>query len=97
MTPIERLSLRETLLLEWRVATSPRAQPAWFRLLKWTVMLLVVWSYWDAPYLWWSLGAVLAMAIALHLLWRTKTRRWTQPWRGWSDVEIRREFERRLP
>ena len=26
-------------------------------------------------------------AIGLHLLWRYKTKVWTQPWRGWDDVD----------
>jgi len=88
------LSWREALLLEWRIATSPRAQPAWFRLLKWAVILSVVWYYWAAPYLWWSLGAALIVAVGLHMFWRMKTKRWTQRWWGWNDVTIGRQFAR---
>ncbi len=25
--------------------------------------------------------------VALHMLWRVKTRAWTQAWGGWDDVD----------
>jgi hypothetical protein len=28
--------------------------------------------------------------IPVHLLWRYKTKNWTQPWRGWNDVDAGR-------
>jgi uncharacterized membrane protein YedE/YeeE len=40
----------------------------------------------DARYFWWWVLALFAAAMGLHLLWRAKTKRWTQPWRGWNDV-----------
>ena len=31
--------------------------------------------------------ALFGVAVGLHLLWRSKTKVWTQPWRGWNDVD----------
>jgi hypothetical protein len=78
---------RAALKRELRVALSPRAQPVWFRVLKWTIILGLAAKYWREPYFWaWMTGA-LGLALTLHFVWRWKTRGWTQPWRGWNDVE----------
>ena len=76
-----------TLKREARVALSRRAQPVWFRILKWTVVIGACAILWRSPFFWlWILGG-LALGIAVHLVWRWKTKGWTQPWGGWDDVE----------
>lgn len=35
-------------------------------------------------------AALFGLASGLHLLWRIKTKRWTQPWPGWNDVAATR-------
>jgi hypothetical protein len=81
------MSFREALALEMRVAFSRNAQPVWFRVLKWIVLVAVGWSLWGGPYFWWCASAALVLALTLHLLWRSKTKVWTQPWGGWSDLD----------
>jgi hypothetical protein len=81
------MSFRRTLKREVRVALSRRAQPVWFRVLKWVAILAIVVLFRRTPYLWlWILGAV-ALGLSLHLVWRWKTRGWTRPWGGWDDTE----------
>jgi hypothetical protein len=84
------MSLREVVATEVRVATSRNAQPLWFRIVKWAAILSAVVYFRGAPYFWWWVIALVSLAIALHLLWRTKTKRWTQPWGGWNDVAATR-------
>jgi hypothetical protein len=56
------------------------AQPVWFRVLKWTVALGVSAILWRGPYFWaWILSA-LSLGVTVHLIWRWKTKGWTQPW-----------------
>jgi hypothetical protein len=81
------MSVRDTLAREARVAFSRRAQPHWFRVVKWIVIIAVVRYLWDRPSFWWRIGGATVLAMALHLLWRVKTRAWTQPWGGWNDVD----------
>jgi hypothetical protein len=38
------MSVRDALMLELRVALSRMAQPVWFRVLKWTIAIGVVWA-----------------------------------------------------
>jgi hypothetical protein len=75
---------------EARVALSRRAQPLWFRVGKWVVVLALVARYWDSPTFWTWMGIALAASLALHLLWRKKTKGWTQPWGGWKDLDAGR-------
>ena len=84
------MSLRETVVLELRVALSRTAQPVWFRAIKWTVIVSVVVYFWGASHFWWWVAGVTGVAVALHLLWRSKTKRWTQPWCGWNDLAATR-------
>jgi hypothetical protein len=84
------MSFRDAVALELRVALSPRAQPIWFRALKWTVIVSLVIYFWGASHFWWWVAGAAAVAASLHLLWRSKTKRWTQPWRGWNDLAATR-------
>ena len=88
------MSLGDALRLELRVAFSRRAQPIWFRALKWAVVVAAVWRFWRAPHFWWGTGALVGLAVAAHLVWRTKTKRWTRAWGGWSDLEAGRPPKR---
>jgi len=76
-----------TLRREARVAFSRRAQPAWFRILKWALVLALGALFWRSPLFWACLLAAFVLSLAAHLFWRSKTRGWTQPWGGWNDVE----------
>ena len=79
--------MRSVIKREIRVAFSQKGQPTWFRISKWIVMIGVIVALRSTPYGWYWLGGVLLVGLALHLLWRWKTRVWTQPWGGWDDVE----------
>jgi hypothetical protein len=84
------VSFREAVALELRVALSRNAQPVWFRVVKWTLIITAFVSYREAPNFWWWFAGVACLAVGVHLLWRTKTRRWTRPWGGWNDVAATR-------
>jgi hypothetical protein len=75
---------------ELRVAFSRRAQPPWFRIAKWTALLALAFLFWRDRWFWWLLGALFGAALVLHLLYRHKTRRWSQPWGGWNDLDAGR-------
>ena len=81
------MSLRDVLMLEARVAFSRRAQPIWFRALKWAIAIGAAWYLWRDSHFWWWIGGALGLAVAVHLVYRWKTKRWTQAWGGWSDLD----------
>ncbi len=86
-------NLRLTMLVgkvlkrEIRVAFSLRAQPVWFRVLKWVIAVGVSVRLWSTTYFWmWILGA-LGLSLTVHFIWRWKTKGWKQSWAGWDDLE----------
>ena len=76
------MSVRGALMLEVRVALSRKAQPIWFRVLKWTVLLAVGAFLWRGSHFWWWICGALGLGLTLHLVWRWKTKRWTRAWGG---------------
>ncbi len=85
------MTLKSTLAREARVALSTKAQPVWFRLTKWIVIIAAIVWLWPSAWFWWYVFGALALSISLHLFWRWKTRNWTQPWGGWNDLESSRK------
>lgn len=71
---------------EVRVALSLRAQPAWFRIVKWLVLLGVLRRLRGRPAFWPAIGGGAAAGLLLHGFYRRKTAGWTRPWGGWDDV-----------
>ena len=76
---------------EFRVAFSRRAQPAWFRIMKWTSILTGVALFRDRGWFWWTLAGLALAGCGVHLLYRRKTRTWTRAWGGWNDLAAGRD------
>jgi hypothetical protein len=76
---------------EIRIALSRRAQPLWFRALKWVVILTLIALFWGRAWFWWAMLGAVAVAVAAHLLYRHKTYAWTRPWGGWDDLPAGRD------
>jgi hypothetical protein len=70
---------------ELAVAFSRRAQPIWFRIAKWTVLIVVVVLFRTWVYFWPCFGLIAALGVIAHFFYRWKTHRWTRAWGGWND------------
>jgi hypothetical protein len=81
------VSVGKTLKREVRVAISRRAQPVWFRVLKWVILVGVSVLLWRGSYFWLWMVAALVVGLTVHSIWRWKTKGWTRPWGGWDDLE----------
>ena len=79
-------TFKQALLRETRVALSLRAQPLWFRILKWIAIIAYIAAFHDRAWFWLVLAGCFAAALAVHFLYRWKTRTWTRPWGGWNDL-----------
>jgi hypothetical protein len=84
-------SLSTAIRRELRVAFSPRAQPVWFRVVKWTCILGGAALFHNRDWFWWTLAGLFAAGCLLHLLYRWKTETWTRAWGGWNDLEAGRD------
>ncbi len=71
---------------EMRVALSLKAQPLWFRILKWVAFLAFTARYHAATWFWPVMAVCFVAALCLHFLYRWTTRAWTRSWGGWNDV-----------
>jgi len=76
---------------ELRVACSRHAPPVWFRILKWTCVLVGIALFHDRCWFWWTLAGLATAGISRHLLYRRKTNVWTRAWGGWNDLDAGRE------
>ena len=76
---------------ECRVAFSRRAQPVWFRIVKWTCILVGVALFHDWRWFWWTLAALALAGLLVHFLYRCKTKTWTRAWDGWNDLDAGRD------
>ena len=71
---------------EFRVAFSRHAQPVWFRIVKWTCILIGVALFYDRAWFWWALAGLAIAGCFMHLIYRSKTKVWTRAWGGWDDL-----------
>jgi hypothetical protein len=78
----------QTIQRELRVAFSLRAQPLWFRLIKWSIFIAITARYRKRSWFPYVVGFGLVGGIALHLFYRKKTENWTRAWGGWSDLSV---------
>ena len=84
-------TFRTAVRRELRVAFSKRAQPVWFRTIKWTCILIGVALFHGRSWFWWTLAGLATAGCFVHLLYRWKTKVWTRPWGGWKDLEAGRD------
>ena len=76
---------------ECRVAFSPRAQPVWFRIVKWTCILAGIALFHNRRWFWWTFAGLAVASFSLHFFYRWKTKTWTRPWGGWNDLDAGRD------
>ena len=78
----------DTIQRELQVAFSPRAQPWWFRITKWSVLILITARYRKRPWFRNVISVAFIGGLALHLFYRWKTQGWQRAWGGWDDVPV---------
>jgi hypothetical protein len=76
----------QTVKRELRVAFSLQAQPWWFRLVKWSLIIAATARYRQRWWFRYVVGFSLIGALSLHFFYRWKTQGWQRPWGGWDDV-----------
>lgn len=80
----------QALRREARVCFSLKAQPLWFRIVKWVAGIAFMIAFHGRAWFWPVVAGWTMVALALHFLYRWKTRAWTQAWGGWDDLEAGR-------
>ena len=76
--------MNKTFKRELEVAFSKRSQPAWFRILKYIVLISLIYFLWGTKWLWILLAILFVLAMFLHFWYRYKTKEWTQSYGLWK-------------
>jgi hypothetical protein len=87
-------SFKKIIRRELEVAFSKKAQRPVFRILKYMVIGVVVYFFWDRDTLWWILGIALVLSLTVHFYTRYKTRGWTQSWGLWKYEKSKFDSEK---
>ncbi len=66
------------------VAFSKHSQPAWFRILKYILLISIIYFFWGTQLLWIILLILLALAMLLHFWYRYKTDGWKKNYGLWK-------------
>ncbi len=78
------MSFKKTIKREIEVAFSKHAQPAWFRIVKYAVLVTTFYFFWREKAFWIGLAIVFVFGLMLHLWYRYKTHGWTKSYRLWK-------------
>ena len=70
-----------------QVAFSKRSQSIPVRILKWVIIIAVVYYGWETRWLWISLLVAFILSLTLHFWIRYKTKGWTQSYGLWKHED----------
>ena len=78
------MSFTKILKREAEVAFSKQAQPVWFRILKYSIVLLLIYFFRQSKLFWIIFFIVCVSALLLHFWVRYKTNGWTKSYGLWK-------------
>jgi hypothetical protein len=87
------MRLPKTIKRELEIAFSKDAQPVWFRIAKYILLIAMIYFLWGTQLLWNILLCMFAVGTVLHFWFRYKTHGWTKSYGMWkheSDREKRK-------
>ena len=85
------MALSKTIKRELQVAFSKHSQPIWFRILKYILLVGIVFCLWGTKLLCVMLLIMFAFAMLLHFWYRYKTQGWTKSYGLWKHEKDRAE------
>ena len=83
------MALGKTIKRELEVAFSKYSQPIWFRVLKYILLGLILFFFWETKLLWIILLITFTFAMLLHFWYRYKTHGWTKSYGLWKHEKNR--------
>ncbi len=78
------MPLNKIIKRELQVAFAKDAQPVWFRLVKYLLLLGFVCFFWRSKLFWMVVLVVAILSFALHFWFRYKTEGWTKSYGMWK-------------
>jgi hypothetical protein len=78
------MQFSKTVKREIEVAFSKHAQPVWLRVLKYIILLTLLYFFWKSKLFWIVFFIVCVLAFGLHFWVRYKTNGWTKDYGLWK-------------
>lgn len=78
------MSFTKIIKREIEVAFSKHAQPVWFRIVKYVVLVSAFYFFWREKLFWIILLIVFVLGLVLHFWYRYKTQGWTKSYGLWK-------------
>ncbi len=78
------MALNKTVRREIEVAFSKHAQPAWFKVVKYTVLITAFYFFRREKAFWTILVIVFILGLILHFWYRRETQGWTKSYGLWN-------------
>lgn len=78
------MSFSKIINREIEVAFSKHAQPVWFRIIKYVVLITALYFFWKEKLFWIILLIVFMLGLILHFWYRYKTQGWTKTYGLWK-------------
>jgi hypothetical protein len=86
------MSLKRMIRRELEVAFSKHAQPAWFRIAKYIVLITTIWFFRGSRTFWIIFFILLFLAMCLHFWYRYKTNGWRKSYGLWNYDKNRSKY-----
>lgn len=81
------MSINKTIKRELEVAFAKNPQPVWLRILKYVLLIGLIYFLWKTKWLWLTIAGLIALALVIHFWYRHKTKGWTRSFGGWKYRE----------
>lgn len=76
--------MNKTIKRELEVAFSKKSQSIRFRILKYSILSILIYCFWGNEWFWYGVGLAIVLAFILHFWYRYKTKGWTKSFGGWK-------------
>ena len=78
------MALSKQIRRELEVAFSRHAQPPWFRVSKYILIIVLFYFFWGQAVFWIILLIMFGIGVILHIWYRHKTEGWTKSYGMWD-------------
>lgn len=82
------MNWKEIIAREFKVAFSFKSQPLLFRIVKWIIVVSLIWFFHDYALFPIILFLLLVLSLALHFYYRKKTNGWTKSYGLWKYERV---------
>jgi hypothetical protein len=87
MIELYKMALKKIIQREIEVAFAKHAQPVWFRILKYVLLAVMCYFFWEGRWFWIILIVLFVVSLCIHFWYRYKTNGWTKSYGGWNYEE----------